>query len=131
MRFALGFDGGLAGCLALLTQKLRVPPREVLLLVLVMRHPASGIEDGGGAGGGGGLICSVSPPGLANGTRPGGEDDSPEKRWPSQRTIASTTLPSCSVTTSMVPQVYSQPLRKNRYVYWPTRRTAAGAAHSS
>src|SRR6267378_978583 len=45
--------------------------------------------------------------------------------------MASTTAPSFSVTTSMVPQVYSHPLLKNRYVYSPARRTAAGAPHTA
>src|SRR3989442_13285197 len=35
------------------------------------------------------------------------------------------------MTTSSVPQVYSQPLRKNKYVHSPWCRTATGGPHSA
>ena len=80
VRLAFALGGGPHDCRVLLPQQLGVATREVLVLVLARTIVRHGADDGGGAGGGagGGRICSVSPPGLATGTRPGGDDDSPE-----------------------------------------------------
>src|SRR2546426_919176 len=74
VRLAFALGGGPHDRRVLLPQQLGIATREVLVLVLartIVRH-------GAGGGAGGGRICSVSPPGLATGTRPGGDDDSPE-----------------------------------------------------
>ena len=77
---ALALGGSLLRSRPLLPQQVGVPPREVLVFVLtrLVRHEPVGDGDGGGVGGGVGLIFSVSPPGVGVGTRPGGDDDSPE-----------------------------------------------------
>src|SRR5882672_1265379 len=72
---ALALGGGLLRRGALLPQQLRVAACEVLVFVLtrfIVRHGL------GGGGAGGGAIWSVSPPRVGTGTRPGGEEDSPE-----------------------------------------------------
>src|SRR5687768_10973915 len=82
VRLTLRFSGGLLRRFALLAQQLGVAPGEILVFVLARflgTHLPPVVEDGGGCGGGGGgVTCSCSPPGFANGTFPGGEDDSPE-----------------------------------------------------
>src|SRR2546429_4632704 len=110
VRLAFTLGGGPHDRRVLLPQQLGIATREVLVLVLartIVRH-------GAGGGAGGGRICSLSPPGLATATRPGGDDASPGYRSPSHLGTRSTTIPSLSVTTSMEPLLYSLPILTNR-----------------
>src|SRR5438067_12819290 len=81
VRLALGLARGLLRRRALLPQQLGVAPREVFVFVLTRTPTVALVRLHGLGGAGGGVTWSVSPPGLAKGTRPGGDDDSPEDLW--------------------------------------------------